>query len=163
MARNTPDQFIRGGQTTQHWLRMAAQVFRSAVAFAALVFAVVYGGLCFAYYEIALLHVTWAHWLASFFVESRGEADRVIRYLHPVEGWVEETAASVFQNIEFLELRLAYQDMAVSLAWWALVPAVVAALLAGVVFYVSGRRLDGDEHVRGTRLVSEKELSLIHI
>lgn len=160
MARNTPDQFIRGGQTTQHWLRMGVQVFRSAVAFAALVFALVYGGLCFAYYEIALLHVTWAHWLASFFVESRGEADRVIRYQHPELGWVTEEAAVIYQNVEFLELRLAYQEMAVSFAWWALVPAVVAALLAGVVFYVSGRRLDGDEHVRGTRLVSEKELRL---
>lgn len=160
MARNTPDQFIRGGQTTQHWLRMAAQVFRSAVAFAALVFAVVYGGLCLTYYEIALLHVTWAHWLASFFVESRGEADRIIRYQHPDLGWVTEEAAAVYQNLEFLELRLAYQEMAVSFAWWALVPAVAAAFLAGFVFYVSGRRLDGDEHVRGTRLVSEKELRL---
>lgn len=160
MARNTPDQFIRGGQTTQHWLRMAAQVFRSAVAFAALVFAVVYGGLCLTYYEIALLHVTWAHWLASFFVESRGEADRVIRYQHPDLGWVTEEAAAVYQNVDFLELRLAYQEMAVSFAWWALVPAVVAAVLAGVVFYVSGRKLDGDAHVRGTRLVSERELRL---
>lgn len=160
MARNTPDQFIRGGQTTQHWIRMGVQVFRSAVAFAALVFAVVYGGLCFAYYKIALLHVTWAHWLASFFVESRGEAERVIRYQHPDLGWVTEEAAVIYQNVEYLAVRQAYQEMAVSFAWWALVPAVAAALLAGVVFYLSGRKLDGDAHVRGTRLVSEKELRL---
>ena len=83
MARNTPDQFIRGGQTTQHWIRMAVQAFRSAVVFAALVFAVVYGGLCVTYYKVDILHVTWAHWLASFFVESLGEADRVLRYQHP--------------------------------------------------------------------------------
>ncbi|MDG2260678.1 MAG: type IV secretion system DNA-binding domain-containing protein [Paracoccaceae bacterium] len=158
MAKNSPDQFIRGGQTTQHWIRMAAQVLRSAVAFAALVFAVVYAGLCFATYKVEMLHVTWAHWLASFFVENRGEAEHVIRYRHPLHGWVNEEAAVIYQNVDFLEVRTAYQDMAVSFAWWALVPAIVAALLAGLVFYLSGRKLDGDEHVRGTRLVSEKEL-----
>lgn len=158
MAKNSPDQFIRGGQTTQHWIRMAIQVLRSAIAFAALVFSVVYGGLCLAYYEIALLHVTWAHWLASFFVENRGEADHVIRYRHPLHGWVNEEAAVIFQNLDFLEVRAAYQEMAISFAWWALVPAVAAALLAGFVFYMSGRKLDGDAHVRGTRLVTEKEL-----
>lgn len=158
MARYTPDQFIRGGQTTQHWIRMGVQVFRSAVAFAALVFAVVYVGLCIAYYEVALLHVTWAHWLASFFVESRGEADRVLRYQHPDLGWVEEAAAIIFQNGQFQSIRLAYQEMAVTFAWWALLPAIVAALLAGTVFYLSGRKLDGDAHIRGTFLVSEKEL-----
>lgn len=158
MAKNSPDQFIRGGQTTQHWIRMAVQVLRSAVAFAALVFAVVYAGLCFATYKVEMLHVTWAHWLASFFVENRGEADHVIRYRHPLHGWVNEEAAAIYQNLDFLEVRASYQEMAVNFAWWALVPAIVAALLAGLVFYMSGRKLDGDEHVRGTRLVTEKEL-----
>ena len=83
MARNTPDQFIRGGQTTQHWIRMAVQAFRSAVVFAALVFAVVFGGLCVTFCKVDMLRATWAHWLASFFVESLGEADRVLRYQHP--------------------------------------------------------------------------------
>lgn len=158
MAKTTPDQFIRGGQTTQHWIRMAVQVLRSAVAFAALVFALVYTGLCLASYKVEMLHVTWAHWLASFFVESRGEADHIIRYRHPLHGWVNEEAAVIFQNTEFLSVRLAYQDMAVTFAWWALVPAIVAAALAGAVFYLSGRTLDGDAHIRGTFLVSEKEL-----
>ena len=116
MAKNSPDQFIRGGQTTQHWIRMAAQVLRSAIAFAALVFSVVYAGLCLAYYEIALLHVTWAHWLASFFVENRGEAEHVIRYRHPMHGWVNEEAAVIYQNLDFLEVRASYQEMAVSFA-----------------------------------------------
>src|SRR5210317_775958 len=56
MAKNTPDQFIRGGQTTQHWIRMAIQVLRSAVAFAALVFALVYTVLCLASYKVEMLH-----------------------------------------------------------------------------------------------------------
>ncbi|MDP7152350.1 MAG: type IV secretion system DNA-binding domain-containing protein, partial [Paracoccaceae bacterium] len=125
---------------------------------AALVFAVVYAGLCLATYKVEMLHVTWAHWLASFFVENRGEAEHIIRYRHPLHGWVNEEAAVIYQNLDFLEVRAAYQEMAVSFAWWALVPAIVAALLAGFVFYMSGRKLDGDEHVRGTYLVSEKEL-----
>jgi len=158
MARGSPDLFIRGGQTTQHWFRMAAQVLSAATKFAALLFAIFYVGFCATYYEVKYIHVTWAHWWATFFVEAKGEPGKAIRYKHPREGWIEETAAAVYNNPFFVEISETYAAKATQFAYWSMIPALIAAAVAGIVFYIQGRSLDGDEHIRGTQLVTSKEL-----
>ncbi len=158
MAKSASDNFIRGGQTTQHWFRMAAQVIKAGISFAALFFFIAYVGLCLTYYKVGNIHLTWAHWLATFFVENRGQPDKIVRYKHPQNGWVEETAAAIYQNEVIQNISDQYLAKAYEFAYWSLIPAGMAAIIAVIVFYISGSKLDGDDHIRGTRLVTAKEL-----
>ena len=158
MSQAHHDHLIRGGQTLQHWVRMAAQVFKAGIAFGAGIFAVVYIGLCATYYKPEYLHVTWSHWMATFAVEQRGEPQRVMRYKDPNLGWIERTAESIFLDEGVNTIVTDYRAKATYYAWIALIPSVAAFLIAFIVFYFQGRRLDGDEHVRGTHLVSHKDL-----
>lgn len=158
MRRTNADQIIRGGQTTQHWVRMGAQVVRSTMSFGALVFAVTYGSLCLTYYKYDNMHVTWAHFIARFTVENRGRPDMLIRYRHPTEGFIEQRAEDIYLNPAFVQISQEYEAQALAFAWYALAPAVVAAILAFAFFLYSGRRLEGDSHIRGTHLVTHKEL-----
>ena len=156
--KSQADLFIRGGQTTQHWLRMAAQVFRGATLAGATVFFITYVLLCLNYYEVPKVQMTWAHWLATFFVENRGVPGREIRLPDFNGVWVQRTAQDIYLDPVISDLALAYQVMATRLAWVAAIPTTAAYLLACIIFYIAGRRLDGDEHVRGTYLVSAKDL-----
>ena len=158
MAKSASNNFIRGGQTTQHWFRMAAQVIKAGISFAALFFFITYVGLCLSYYKLENIHLTWAHWLATFFVDNRGQPDKLVRYKHPQNGWIEETAATIYQNQFFQSISDQYLAKAYAFAYWSLIPASIAAIVAVIVFYVSGSKLDGDEHIRGTQLVTAKEL-----
>ena len=159
MSRNShPDHFIRGGQTMQHWLRMASQVVKGGTTVAALVFFLTYAGLCASYYRIDQMHLTWAHWMATFAVENRGLPELQISYKDPDEGWIERSAEDIYTDQRALDISKAYNEKAIQFAWWSALPATLAFFLVFAVFYISGRRLEGDEHVRGTQLVTEKEL-----
>lgn len=158
MARSSPDRLIRGGQTTQHWVRMAAQVLSAATKFATLFFVICYVALCASYYEIQYIHVTWAHWLSTFFVEAKGEPEKLIRFKHPSDGWIEQAASAIYNDPFYTEISAAYAAKATEYAFWSLIPAAIAAVVAAFVFYFQGRTLDGDEHIRGTQLVTSKDL-----
>ena len=152
------DLFIRGGQTTQHWVRMGVQVFKGATAVAAIVFVLAYGALCWNYYKLPLVHVTWAHYVATFFVENRGMPDHPVRFRDPVHDWTELPAAEIYTNPEFEAISRDYHEKAVDFAWLAAIPTGIAYFIVCIIFYIAGRRLDGDEHVRGTFLVTAKDL-----
>lgn len=153
------DLFIRGGQTTQHWLRMAGQVFRGATTCAALVFVLAYGTLCATFYELPKIHMTWAHYVSTFFVENRGMPERPVRYKNPdTSEWVERPASEIYTDPEIQSISDDYHRLAKLYAWYAAIPTSIAYLIVCIVFYIAGRRLDGDEHVRGTFLVSSKDL-----
>jgi type IV conjugative transfer system coupling protein TraD len=156
--KSHPDHFIRGGQTMQHWLRMASQVLKGGTAFAALVFFLSYAGLCLNYYRLDQMHLTWAHWMAGFAVENRGEPDRMINYKDPDEGWIERSAEDLYLDQRAIDVSADYNQKAIRFAWWSGIPAGAAFFLVFGIFYISGRRLEGDEHVRGTQLITTKEL-----
>lgn len=159
MARKAQsDLFIRGGQTTQHWLRMAAQVFKGATAAAAAVFFLTYASLCFTYYEMPKVQMTWAHYVATFFVESRGVPDRPVRFPMEDGTWTTRTAEDIYLDPTLQELSTNYRAKATDFAWLSAIPTGLAYFLVCVVFWLAGRRLDGDDHVRGTYLVSAKDL-----
>ncbi|RYG90082.1 TraG [Loktanella sp. IMCC34160] len=159
MSRHShSDHFIRGGQTMQHWLRMAAQVIKGGTAFAALVFFLTYVTLCASYYRVSLMHLTWAHWLATFAVENRGEPQKPIRFNDPDAGWIERSAEDIYLDEDIRAISRDYNEKAITFAWWSLPPALFAFLIVFGFFYFAGRRLDGDEHVRGTHLVSARDL-----
>ena len=158
MSKSHPDHLIRGGQTMQHWLRMAAQVFRGGVAFAAAIYAACFIGLCLKHYRVDYLHLTWAHYMATFAVDNRGEPEREIRYKDPSEGWIAKPAEEILLDPLATSISLEYAQRVRQIAWLCLMPSGASFLLVLAFFYVTGVRIQGDEHVRGTRLVSSGEL-----
>ena len=67
--KNATTKFVRGGQTTQHWWRMAAQVLRTSLFFALGAFTATYIVLIFTNYEIRFMRETLATWTANFNIE----------------------------------------------------------------------------------------------
>lgn len=158
MTKTRSDKFIRGGQTTQHWVRMGVQVVKSTIAFAALVFAISYAILCVSYFKIENAHVSWGYAIAEFNVENRGQPQTEVRYRDPSAGWVKATSESIYLNEDFKAIKADYEYRAVLFIWYSLVPALLAAGLAVAFFFYSGGQLEGDNHVRGTQLVDRWDL-----
>lgn len=158
MRKNSAEQIVRGGQTTQHWVRMGTQVIKGTISFAALVFVIAYLGLCLSYFTLEGTHVTYGYKLADFMVENRGNPDTLIRFKKPGVGFVKETAESIYLNDAYRQLAEQYTANSYRFAAISLIPAGVAALLAFLWFIRSGKRLETDRHVRGTQLVSATDL-----
>ena len=152
------ETFIRGGQTTQHWLRMAGQVVRGTIIFGVLVFGAVYTILCLNTYELAKIHETLGYEIARFMVEVRGSPNHEVRYKDADLGWITRAAEVIYLDAGLRELSANYQAKASELAWLAVPPGVLAGVIAAIVFVVTGRGLQQDTHIRGTRLVSRKDL-----
>lgn len=152
------DLFIRGGQTTQHWLRMACQVFKGASLAALATFCAVYVLLSVTYYEVPKLRMTFAHSMATFMVENRGLPDGDVRYQDVKGDWVARSAETIYLDPEFRRIAEDYKEKALHFAWLSLVPMLLAYFVVCIIFWLAGRKLDGDDHVRGTYLVSAKDL-----
>lgn len=158
MRHSNADVLIRGGQTTQHWFRMGAQVFKTALIFALAVFAATWIYLAYTYYETENFFLMSARFQAEFAVESRGTPDHIIKYKDPERGWIAEAARDIYNNAYIENIYDTYNAKALDFAYIALIPALFAALVAFIFFWFSGRDMEGDYHVRGTFLVTSKEL-----
>jgi type IV conjugative transfer system coupling protein TraD len=137
---------------------MGAQVLKSTFIFSALVFALVWSGLALSFYKMENFHVVFAHFQATYQVEARGLPEHLIRFRHPQEGWIERPASSIYVDEEIKNLVDTYEQKATDFAWLAAIPTILAALVAMVIFFLSGKDMEGDTHVRGTRLITHKEL-----
>lgn len=158
MHRSGSDQWIRGGQATQHWFRMGMQVIKTTIQVGAAVFFLSYAGLCFYHFNMDGVHASYAHLLATFLVESRGVPEAIVRFKHPDDGWIDLTAALVYNDPGIAAVSHLYETQAVVFAWWSIPPALFGAFCTAAIFMFSGKRLEGDSHVRGTMLVEASEL-----
>jgi type IV conjugative transfer system coupling protein TraD len=149
---------IRGGQTTQHWLRMAGQVVKSTIAFGALIFACVYLALCLRTFTLDGTSQSWGYSLAIVAIELRGDPEMPIRYRQDGGEWTSSTAEEVYLNQSLKTIHESYLKYATLFAWYSLAPALASCALAFGWFVYSGKRLEGDEHIRGTKLVTYKQL-----
>ncbi|OBY26596.1 hypothetical protein A9D60_18775 [Leisingera sp. JC1] len=59
-------QLVRGGQTTQHWTRMATQVFKYSTSVAAAAFTITFLVLVAQNYEMDKVRLTGIYWIAGF-------------------------------------------------------------------------------------------------
>ena len=158
MTAINPETFVRGGQTTQHWVRMAAQVIRTMITFGVLVFGVIYAVLCVRFYDVAHVHETFGYMIAEYRVEIGGTPEKDVRYKDAEAGWISRPAEDIYLDQDLKQLTQLYQDKASELAWIAVWPGAVAALLAGLFFAFAGKGMKTDNHIRGTMLVTQKEL-----
>lgn len=158
---NTPKsrstQFVRGGQTTQHWVRMATQVIRSSLFVTLAVFIVIYGFLIYQNYELRYVRETAITWIADFNVKI-GHENKVISYLDHEDQRRDRRSIEIVEDPRLIELSQRYNDNAVRFAFLAGSMSLLAFVLSMAVFVFVGNSLAQKEHVRGTRLIKRDEL-----
>lgn len=155
---NHPTRFVRGGQTTQHWWRMAAQVLRTSLFMALAAFTVTYCFLVFANYEFRLVRETFVSWLAEYNV-GIGNPERQINYVDYLDRRQVRTAREIVADARMTAVASRYRENAERLAWVAVTPAGIVLVISIGVFAWVGRRLGENQHVRGSRLISQSELA----
>lgn len=156
--KNAPTKFVRGGQTTQHWWRMAAQVLRTSLFFGLGAFTATYIALIFANYEIRFMRETLATWTANFNI-ANGHSTKMLQYTDSNGKRQNRSASSIAADPRMTAVAEAYQKNAERFAWFALIPAAIALLVSAGVFAWAGRRIGENEHVRGSRLISQTDLA----
>ncbi|MDH2328319.1 type IV secretion system DNA-binding domain-containing protein [Cereibacter sp. SYSU M97828] len=156
--RNQPTRFVRGGQTTQHWWRMAAQVLRTSLFMALGAFTLTYCVLIAANYEIRHIRETFAIFLADYNV-AMDNAEKPLTYTDFQNRRLTRTAGQIAADTRLRTVAEEYSANASLFAWYAAVPAMLAFLMGSAVFVYAGRNLGENEHVRGSKLISQPELS----
>ncbi|WP_420024769.1 type IV secretion system DNA-binding domain-containing protein (plasmid) [Cereibacter azotoformans] len=158
LRKGQPTQFVRGGQTTQHWWRMAAQVVRTSLFVALTAFTLTYTALVLANYELRYMRETFASWTAHYNVRL-GRPGKVISYVDHLDRRLERTAGQIAADHRMNALADEYRRNASLFAWYALVPAAAALLISTAIFAWAGQRVGQNEHVRGSRLIDQRDLA----
>jgi type IV conjugative transfer system coupling protein TraD len=156
--KNATTKFVRGGQTTQHWWRMAAQVLRTSLFFALGAFTATYIALIFTNYEIRFMRETLATWTANFNIEL-GRPDKQIEFTDSNGQRRIRSAATIAADPRMNAVAEAYEKNAERFAWFALIPAALALAISATIFAWAGRRIGENEHVRGSRLIGQIDLA----
>ncbi|MDC0660580.1 type IV secretion system DNA-binding domain-containing protein [Leisingera sp. SS27] len=151
-------QLVRGGQTTQHWTRMATQVFKYSTSVAAAAFTITFLFLVAQNYEIDKVRLTGIYWIAEFNVEQRGTELRELNYVDLDGRRVKRTAGRIYADRDMRATYNLYTANAWRYLYFSLLPAAAAFAFTFAVFAMVGRSLKEEEHIRGARLVTAKEL-----
>lgn len=155
---NHPARFVRGGQTTQHWWRMAAQVARTSAIMALAAFTLSYSVLIGLNYELRFMRETLTTWLAEYNV-ALGKPDKELTYTDYLSRRQTRTALAITSDRRMNEIAQRYRDNASNYAWLAALPAGFTLVVSIAVFAWAGRRLGENQHVRGSRLISQPDLA----
>ena len=127
-------QLVRGGQTTQHWTRMATQVFKYSTSVAAAAFTITFLVLVAQNYEMDKVRLTGIYWIAEFNVEQRGTELRELNYVDLDGRRVKRTAGQIYAD---RGMRATY-DLYTANAWrflyFSLLPAAAAFSFTFAVF-----------------------------
>ncbi|WP_255469798.1 type IV secretion system DNA-binding domain-containing protein [Paracoccus sp. FO-3] len=159
MKRNMhPTRFVRGGQTTQHWWRMALQVLRTALFSGVGAFTLSYCVLIATHYELRYMRETLVTWLAGYNMAT-GNPDRLLSYIDHLDRRQERRAREIAADTRMNEVARQYKENAGRLAWLAAIPAGAALVISIGIFAWAGRRLGENRHVRGSRLISQAQLA----
>lgn len=150
-------RFIRGGQTTQHWWRMASQVIRTSLFITLCIFTISYTALILTNYELRYLRENFATWLAEYNV-AIGKQEKIISYNDHNSHKRTRTAAQIAADARMNEVAERYKRNAKLYALYAALPAAAGLLISIAVFAWAGQRLGVNEHVRGSRLISQAML-----
>lgn len=158
MRKNPSAQFIRGGQTTQHFWAMASQVFSTGLKVSAAIYVVCFVGLIALNFRLEEVNEGYLYWLADLNVTTLNQPDFLLTYV--TQDGVTHTDAAI-RIVQNKALRQKYDDYAAEAEFYyevSFVPAVLAGLAMVAYFSLLGRRLADTEHIRGSRLVSPKDL-----
>lgn len=158
MQNNLSTQFVRGGQTTQHWWRMAVQVVLISLGVTFCIYAGVVAYQAIGYFELPKVRLAWIYWLSMFNVESRGTPDTLLRYIDLSNIVRENTAREIYTDPFFRTIYFTYEGQALFFLRNSVVPAAASFVVAVIVFFLAGRALQQEDHVRGAQLVDKPAL-----
>jgi type IV conjugative transfer system coupling protein TraD len=158
LQRSQPTRFVRGGQTTQHWWRMAAQVVRTSLFMALGAFTISYCILIGTRYEIRYMRETFATFLADYNL-AMDRPEKVLTYTNAKGKRLSRASAEIAADPRMREVAVRYRENAQLFAIYAAIPAGLAFLLSIGVFVYAGQRVGENAHVRGSRLISQADLS----
>ncbi|WP_171182152.1 type IV secretion system DNA-binding domain-containing protein [Ruegeria sp. HKCCD8929] len=137
---------------------MATQVLRYSISMAALAFCLCFFWLIWQNYELDMLRVSAIYWLAEFNIETRGTEHRVLEYVDLFGNRVRRTALAIYTDPQLIAIYEHYAVTARRIIWISAIPAAIAFAAVFLIFVAVGRSLKDEEHIRGARLVSAKEL-----
>ena len=160
MQRNVSKSstLVRGGQTTQHWWRMALQVMRFASVVAASVYVITFGYLALKDHTWAETRIAIYYELAERGIMAQSGFAKDYAFTTPEGGRVTMSAVDLYRNTQYRQLRDRFFQAFHSASYIALLPAMLSGLLSFIVFQITGTKIQDDEHIRGTRLVEAGQL-----
>ncbi|WP_299969358.1 type IV secretion system DNA-binding domain-containing protein [uncultured Roseobacter sp.] len=157
-ALSSPTTLIRGGQTTQHWWRMAQQVLRFSLVLAAIGYIASFAYLARDVIDPERIRVTVFYGWAEQLVQNETGSERTFT-LTDHNGEIRDySAVELYRDHRQREIRDTTVRKAFRAAFLSLIPALLICLASVVVFYVSGRRVERNNYIRGSRLISAGEL-----
>lgn len=137
---------------------MATQVVKYSLTVALAAFLITFCVLVYKNYTMAGVRMTLAYGLAEFNVEKRGTEDRQLQYVDAQNKRIVRTAGQIYSDQEMRQLYDIYSYNARRFIWIAMVPATIAFVVVFLIFVIVGRSLKEEEHIRGARLVTPREL-----
>lgn len=154
----TATRFVRGGQSTQHWFRMAGQVFTTFTISWLIVFAATWSFLLWQNFTMAEIRFSWVDFIVRYIHRPLGNMDYPIN-THGLE-WIPEgiTAGEYLASPELLARVEEMVARGWYLCWISNIPGALAGVLIVFVYARSGKNLGQTKHQRGSKLVSQQEL-----
>lgn len=129
-------KLIRGGQTTQHWWRMAAQVIRTSLFIFVAVFTMSYTALIATNYEVRYMRETFATWLANYNV-TVGKPEKIVTYVDYLEDRQSRASSDIVQDGRMNTVAEQYRSSASLYAFYAAGLGLLTFIISlGVFFWV---------------------------
>ena len=154
---NATGQFIRGGQTTQHWFRMAVQVLRYAIFVMIGVSALVLAAWVVVHYDNEKF-VKSRYWVLSRINIYRAMPEFPLRVALPDGTVFTRPSSEIYRAQDFRDAYYDLERKSVEGLWLAGQAGLAFGAFSFAIFFAAGRKLGTDEHIRGAQLVPVKAL-----
>ncbi|MBQ4839778.1 type IV secretion system DNA-binding domain-containing protein [Pseudoalteromonas luteoviolacea] len=160
-TNNKMGNFIRGGQTTIHYLRMIGQVIKQFTWASLMIAFLCYLAILYVMTTPAQRTLAVEYSQAWFHAELYSAGDTQLSFHLPSGKRVQTTAGNVINNREVSRQIHNIQSIAEQGSVYAAVCWVVALILFIKFIYATGHGHKEDQHVRGGSMVPTKELNKI--
>lgn len=150
--------FVRGGQTTQHWWRMGVQVFKFALVVASAAYAGFFVICLFWSYNVDEMRVAIFYEMAERGVLADNGFNKVYSFKDLNGQMVTFEAKDLFYSAVHRAVRDNFFGSIFILSRLSILPAMLAGFLSILVFAKTGGKIQDNEFIRGSRLVSADQL-----
>lgn len=157
-SASSASTLIRGGQTTQHWWRMGAQVVKFSLVVAAVLYVATFAYLVFSAYDPAEMQIAIYYELAERGVLDGNGFNRPYTFTDLTGQVVTMDAVDLYRDATLRSVRDGFFERIFSASRLAVFPATVGGIVALLVFLRTGNRIQDNEFIRGAQLVTSRQL-----
>jgi len=161
MSARSPSKtstLIRGGQTTQHWWRMALQVMRFAIVTGATIYVASFVFFVMRDFGFDHMRIAFYYEMAEMGVENDNGFVQSYTFVNLEGEKVTLEAMELYRDSTYRSIRDGFFDAIFRSSFLAILPAIVVGLLSLFIFVITGNRIQDDEHIRGSKLVRHDQL-----